>query len=245
MDTDTSDTPNKCETSQSSKSNTKKGLNIRLEDLLAVKKAEQPDAQFWQTFDRQLEERTLRACMNKEPWYRTSIRALASALSSTITTAATAKAPSLNNFHFRMPSLSRLVTSVFACGLVAFIGLGLFMDKDALQNFASENFVRFAGVSSAVQSYEAAEAVVANEGRDTNYVLVESDGLASVEQDFAVEIITIKSRAEDYDFAADSIPVVIGDSVDYSDSAVHSNEVSNQLSARSINPYTQLASFAF
>lgn len=240
MDTDTSDMPKTCQTPQSSKSNLNKGSNIRLEDLLAIKQAEQPDARFWQTFDYQLEERTLRACMHEEPWYRAPLRALSSALSSALAT----RGPSSDSSHFRIPSLSRIVTSVFACGLVAWIGLGLLVDKQTLQNPVSEDFLTLTE-STSVPLYGAAVASDGNGGNNTDYVLLESDGLASVEQDFAVEIITIKSKAQDYDFAADAIPVVIGDSVDYSDSAVHSSEVTNQLNARSINPYTQLASFAF
>lgn len=258
-----------CKTSGSSKRNSTKrnstkpnsttGSEIRLEDLLAMKQAEQPDARFWQSFDEQLEERTLRACMRGEPWYKSPVRALSSAF---------------GDIDFTVPNLSRLVTaasaSAFACGLIAWIGLGLFVDEQTVQNPASENFVTLTELNlDSMASYENANATPnatpnanailnANSTLNTNaieigsgnetgndYVLVDSKGSASVEEDFAVEIISIKNRAEDYDFAADAIPVVIGDSVDYSDSAVHSDEALNELNARSINSYTQLASFAF
>lgn len=253
-----------CKTSGSSKRNSTKrnstklnptkpnsttGSEIRLEDLLAIKQAEQPDARFWQSFDEQLEERTLRACMRGEPWYKSPVRALSSAF---------------GDIDFTVPNLSRLVTaasaSAFACGLIAWIGLGLFVDEQTVQNPASENFVTLTELNlDSMASYENANAIPnanailnANaieigSGNETgnDYVLVDSKGSASVEEDFAVEIISIKNRAEDYDFAADAIPVVIGDSVDYSDSAVHSDEALNELNARSINSYTQLASFAF
>ncbi|MAV39769.1 MAG: hypothetical protein CML12_04245 [Puniceicoccaceae bacterium] len=254
-----------CKTSGSSKRNSTKrnstklnsttGSEIRLEDLLAIKQAEQPDARFWQSFDEQLEERTLRACMRGEPWYKSPMRALSSAL---------------GDIDFTVSNLSRLVTaasaSAFACGLIAWIGLGLFVDEQTVQNPASENFVTLTELNlDSMASYENANAIPnanatlnANSTLNANaieigsgnetgndYVLVDSKGSASVEEDFAVEIISIKNRAEDYDFAADAIPVVIGDSVDYSDSAVHSDEALNELNARSINSYTQLASFAF
>lgn len=254
-----------CKTSGSSKRNSTKrnstklnsttGSEIRLEDLLAIKQAEQPDARFWQSFDEQLEERTLRACMRGEPWYKSPVRALSSAF---------------GDIDFTVPNLSRLVTaasaSAFACGLIAWIGLGLFVDEQTVQNPASENFVTLTELNlDSMASYENANAIPnanatlnANSTLNANaieigsgnetgndYVLVDSKGSASVEEDFAVEIISIKNRAEDYDFAADAIPVVIGDSVDYSDSAVHSDEALNELNARSINSYTQLASFAF
>jgi hypothetical protein len=41
-----------------------------LEDLLKVKKAEQPDDVFWEKFDRDLQEKTLQTFIGQEPWYR-------------------------------------------------------------------------------------------------------------------------------------------------------------------------------
>ena len=41
-----------------------------LEDLLKVKKAEQPDDVFWEKFDRDLQEKTLQTFIKQEPWYR-------------------------------------------------------------------------------------------------------------------------------------------------------------------------------
>lgn len=40
-----------------------------LEDLLKVKKAEQPDDIFWEKFDRDLQEKTLQTFIEQEPWY--------------------------------------------------------------------------------------------------------------------------------------------------------------------------------
>ena len=136
------------------------------------------------------------------------------------------------------------MTSVFACGLIAWIGLALIVDNQSFKKPATWDAKKdiLIAESTAVPSYGF---VASSDGKNDDYLLMESDSLASVEQDFAVEIITIKSRTEATDFAADAIPIVIGDSVDYSDSAVHSSEALNQLNARSINPYTQLASFAF
>ena len=270
MDTDTSDTSKSADTSnradlgQSVQSSvcskhilTKRSLientsgqdsNICLEDLLAIKQAEKPDVRFWQNFEDQLEERTLRACMLEEPWYRTPTGALSSALSAALSSAfsfaSARREPGSGRSLFKIPSLARSMTSVFACGLIAWIGLALIVDKQSFKNPATwdANKDILIAESTAVPSHGL---VAPSDGKNDNYLLMESDGLASVEQDFAVEIITIKSRTEATDFAADAIPIVIGDSVDYSDSAVHSSEALNRLNARSINPYTQLASFAF
>lgn len=44
-----------------------------LEDLLKVKKAEQPDDAFWEKFDSDLQERTLQTFIKQEPWYQNSL----------------------------------------------------------------------------------------------------------------------------------------------------------------------------
>ena len=41
----------------------------KLEDLLKVKKAEQPKDAFWEKFDRELQEKTLQTFIQQEPWY--------------------------------------------------------------------------------------------------------------------------------------------------------------------------------
>lgn len=41
----------------------------KLEDLLKVKKAEQPNNAFWEKFDRELHEKTLQTFIRQEPWY--------------------------------------------------------------------------------------------------------------------------------------------------------------------------------
>ena len=41
----------------------------KLEDLLKVKKAEQPNDAFWEKFDRELQEKTLQTFIQQEPWY--------------------------------------------------------------------------------------------------------------------------------------------------------------------------------
>ena len=95
MDTDTSDISNRADIAQADvqssvcskhilnkcsliKNSSGQDSNICLEDLLAIKQAEKPDVRFWQNFEDQLEERTLRACMLEERWYRTPIDALSS-----------------------------------------------------------------------------------------------------------------------------------------------------------------------
>ena len=43
--------------------------HLKLEDLLKVKKAEQPNDAFWEKFDRELQEKTLQTFIQQEPWY--------------------------------------------------------------------------------------------------------------------------------------------------------------------------------
>lgn len=42
----------------------------KLEDLLKLKKAEQPDNAFWEKFDRDLQNKALQTFIEREPWYR-------------------------------------------------------------------------------------------------------------------------------------------------------------------------------
>lgn len=44
---------------------------VSLEDLLRLKRAERPPAEFWQTFDRELRAKQLSALVEKRPWWQT------------------------------------------------------------------------------------------------------------------------------------------------------------------------------
>src|SRR4051812_34146097 len=47
---------------------------IALEDILRLKRAERPPAEFWATFDRELRAKQLAALVEKRPWWRTLSR---------------------------------------------------------------------------------------------------------------------------------------------------------------------------
>ena len=42
---------------------------VKVEDLLRLKRAERPGGVFWNTFDRELHQRMLQTLVKKEPWY--------------------------------------------------------------------------------------------------------------------------------------------------------------------------------
>ena len=46
---------------------------VTLEDLLRLKRAERPPAEFWAQFDRQLRAKQLAALVEKRPWWRTRV----------------------------------------------------------------------------------------------------------------------------------------------------------------------------
>jgi hypothetical protein len=48
---------------------------VALEDLLRLKRAERPPAEFWERFDRELRAKQLAALVNKRPWWQTLPRA--------------------------------------------------------------------------------------------------------------------------------------------------------------------------
>ena len=50
--------------------------SVRLKALLRIKRAERPDTQFWDRFDRELHQRMLQTLVRKEPWYAQVGRAL-------------------------------------------------------------------------------------------------------------------------------------------------------------------------
>ena len=42
---------------------------VKIEDLLRLKRAERPSEAFWNTFDRELHQRMLQTLVKKDPWY--------------------------------------------------------------------------------------------------------------------------------------------------------------------------------
>ena len=42
---------------------------VKVEDLLRLKRAERPDEVFWDTFDRELHQRMLQTLVKKDPWH--------------------------------------------------------------------------------------------------------------------------------------------------------------------------------
>jgi hypothetical protein len=55
-------------------SKTSRQNEVQVEDLLRLKRAERPDAAFWDTFDRQLHQRMLQTLVKKDPWYAQVLR---------------------------------------------------------------------------------------------------------------------------------------------------------------------------
>ncbi len=49
---------------------------IKVEDLLRLKRAERPDEQFWNQFDRELHQRMLSTLVKKDPWYTQVFRGI-------------------------------------------------------------------------------------------------------------------------------------------------------------------------
>jgi hypothetical protein len=56
---------------------------IKVEDLLRLKRAERPDANFWNTFDRELHQRMLQTLVKKDPWYVQVLRAVSGRIAQT------------------------------------------------------------------------------------------------------------------------------------------------------------------
>jgi hypothetical protein len=63
---------------------------VKVEDLLRLKRAERPDDAFWDTFDRELHQRMLQTLVKKDPWYVQLLRGVSSRIAQTATVGAAA-----------------------------------------------------------------------------------------------------------------------------------------------------------
>jgi len=70
--------------------NNSRQKEVRVEDLLRIKRAERPDDAFWNTFDRELHQRMLQTLVKKDPWYVQILRGVSSRIAQTATVGAAA-----------------------------------------------------------------------------------------------------------------------------------------------------------
>lgn len=177
-----------------------KERELKLEDLLKVKAAERPDAQFWERFDLELNERALKTCIKRESLLE------------------------------RMGA--HLVEHVLP--ITATVAVVMFFGAISLIQTFQEDSKQLIGLS--VVDAHLGDAIASNHANE-EASLVAND--ASVFEDYAVEIITVSNELESVDFAADSIPVAIGSTANYSELVADANTL------KYTKAYTQLASYAF
>ncbi len=63
---------------------------VKVEDLLRLKRAERPDDAFWNTFDKELHQRMLQTLVKKDPWYVQLLRAVSGRIAQTTAVGAAA-----------------------------------------------------------------------------------------------------------------------------------------------------------
>lgn len=63
---------------------------VKVEDLLRLKRAERPDDAFWNTFDRELHQRMLQTLVKKDPWYVQLLRGVSGRIAQTTAVGAAA-----------------------------------------------------------------------------------------------------------------------------------------------------------
>ena len=63
---------------------------VKVEDLLRLKRAERPGEVFWNTFDRELHQRMLQTLVKKDPWYVQVLRGVSGRIAQTATVGAAA-----------------------------------------------------------------------------------------------------------------------------------------------------------
>ena len=60
---------------------------VKIEDLLRLKRAERPGEVFWNTFDRELHQRMLQTLVKKDPWYVQVLRGVSGRIAQTASVA--------------------------------------------------------------------------------------------------------------------------------------------------------------
>ena len=210
----------------------RKKSHIRLEDLLKLKKAEQPSSEFWNRFDKQLKKRTLQTCIKEITWYQEILRVIHNQLGAIFTLNFLSDGCGRN-----MPWLGKITatTSVF----VILLCITFYLQIDSIEDrtiIAAGSNVNLVESTSIKKIVEAGAEISASSNEFL--AVVESEKL---DKDYGVEIISIANKSEGVEFASDAIPIVIGDAVDYSDSLVNTVEFTK----KSLSPYAQLANFAF
>jgi hypothetical protein len=63
---------------------------VKVEDLLRLKRAERPSEAFWNTFDRELHQRMLQTLVKKDPWYVQVLRGISGRIAQTAAVGAAA-----------------------------------------------------------------------------------------------------------------------------------------------------------
>lgn len=63
---------------------------VKVEDLLRLKRAERPNQAFWNTFDRELHQRMLQTLVKKDPWYVQLLRGVSGRIAQTTAVGAAA-----------------------------------------------------------------------------------------------------------------------------------------------------------
>ena len=63
---------------------------VKVEDLLRLKRAERPSEVFWDTFDRELHQRMLQTLVKKDPWYVQVLRSVSGRIAQTAAVGAAA-----------------------------------------------------------------------------------------------------------------------------------------------------------
>ncbi len=71
-------------------SNNSHTKEVKVEDLLRLKRSERPDEVFWNTFDRELHQRMLQTLVKKDPWYIQLLRGLSGRIAQTAAVGAAA-----------------------------------------------------------------------------------------------------------------------------------------------------------
>ena len=119
---------------------------VKVEDLLRLKRAERPDEAFWGTFDRELHQRMLQTLVKKDPWYVQFLRGVSGRIAQTVAVGAAA---------------AFLAVLMVRPALVDFVDLAKHSSQTSFVQQESKAFNATSTVASAVTATSAASAVSA------------------------------------------------------------------------------------
>ena len=167
---------------------------IKIEDLLRLKRSERPEDAFWNEFDRELHHRMLQALVKKEPWYLQLARGLSGRLPQAAALAAVAAVAMM------LVVRPVVLDSAVAVARTATTSTAATVAESALGAEPGDSSPQVALADRSQPAQQATEAAAVY--RIDAISASEAVGASGFEHDFGMDVIQVASN--DADYSADS-----------------------------------------